>query len=68
MTEASNELVARLSAAVGMLMEDSSAAALAPLTGHAEDVEAHFAELEQASRDATILIQAAGVLARRAIR
>lgn len=47
-----NELAERLSAAVGMIMEDSSSIAL---------------KLDQACEDASALVQAAQVLARREI-
>ena len=63
-----NELIARLSTAAGIVMEDSTPLAL---TARVEDDAATCArliELEQAGKDATVLIQAAQVLARRQIR
>lgn len=63
-----NELVERLSAAVGMIMEDNSPVALTPLPPASEEVEARLRDLDQACRDASALVQAAQVLARRDIR
>lgn len=62
-----NELVERLSAAVGMIMEDSSPVALTPLPSSAEEAEARLRDLDQACQDASILTQAARVLSRRGI-
>lgn len=63
-----NEMVERLSAAVGMIMESGSSAALTPLPHDEEEVEERLFDLELACKDANILIQAAQVLARRDIR
>lgn len=62
-----NELVERLSAAVGMIMEDSSPVALTPLPSSTEAAEARLRDLDQACRDASVLMQAAQVLSRRGI-
>jgi hypothetical protein len=62
-----NELVERLSAAVGMIMEDSSSVALAPLPSSTEEADARLTDLDQACRDASTLMQAARVLSRRGI-
>jgi hypothetical protein len=66
--EDSNELVTRLSTAAGIIMEDSSPVAISLLPTAPDELEARLAELEQAMLDATILLQAARVLARRNIR
>jgi hypothetical protein len=63
-----NELVERLSAAAGMIMEDSSPVALTPLPRIREEAEERLRDLDQACRDAGILVQAAQVLSRREIR
>jgi len=63
-----NELVTRLSTAAGIIMEDSSPIAISQLPTAPDELEARLSELEQATRDATILLQAARVLARRDIR
>ncbi len=63
-----NELVARLCTAAGIIMEDSSPVAVTRLPRAKRKIEARLAELEQATRDANMLIQAAQVLARRNIR
>ena len=61
-----NELVARLCTAAGIIMEDACPVAISvPLPGQAETV---LIDLEQATIDAHQLILAARVLARRAIR
>lgn len=62
-----NELVERLSAAAGMIMEGSSPAALTPMPHDSVDVEERLLDLELACKDAGTLIQAAQVLARRDI-
>jgi hypothetical protein len=62
-----NELVERLSAAVGMIMEDNSELALTPLPVSAEEVDARLSDLDQACQDATTLMQAARILARRGL-
>lgn len=62
-----NELVERLSAAVGMIMEDSSPVALTPLPSSAEEAEARLRDLDQACQDVSTLMQAARVLSRRGI-
>ena len=62
-----NELVERLSAAAGMIMEGSSPVALTPMPHDSEGVEERLLDLELACRDAGALIQAAQVLARRDI-
>jgi hypothetical protein len=62
-----NELVERLCAAVGMIMEDSSPLALTPLPSTDEEVEARLRNLDHACQDVGTLIQAAQVLARRGI-
>ena len=62
-----NELVERLSAAVGMIMEDSSPVALTPLPSSTEAAEARLRDLDQACQDASILMHAARVLSRRGI-
>jgi hypothetical protein len=63
-----NELVERLSAAAGTVMEDSSPVALTPLPSTGEEVEARLSTLDQACQDASALVRAAQVLARRGIR
>lgn len=62
-----NELVERLSAAVGMIMEDNSPVALTPLPSSTEEAEARLSDLDQACQDASTLMQAARVLSRRGI-
>jgi hypothetical protein len=66
--EDTNELVARLSTAAGIIMEDSSPDAVSRLPKTKRKIEARLRDLEQATGDATTLIQAAQVLARRNIR
>jgi hypothetical protein len=63
-----NELVARLSTAAGIIMEDSSPVAVSRLPKARRKVEARLTNLDQATRDANTLIKAAQVLARRNIR
>jgi hypothetical protein len=63
-----NELVERLCAAVGMIMEDNSPVALTPLPPASDEVEARLSNLHQACQDASALVQAAQILARRGIR
>ena len=63
-----NELVERLSAAVGMIMEDNSPVALTPMPSTSEEVDARLSNLGQACQDASALVQAAQVLSRRGIR
>lgn len=63
-----NELVERLSAAVGMIMEDNSPLALTPMPPTSEEVDGRLNALGQACQDASALVQAAQVLARRGIR
>lgn len=63
-----NELVERLSAAAGMIMEDNSPIALTPLPSADEEVEGRLIALDQACRDASTLVQAAQVVSRRGIR
>lgn len=66
MDEDNNELVARLSTAVGIIMEDACPIAISRQpTGEVGDA---LSLLEQATRDANLLIQAAQVLAHRNIR
>jgi ElaB/YqjD/DUF883 family membrane-anchored ribosome-binding protein len=65
--EDTNELVARLSTAAGIIMEDSSPVAVTRLPKSRRKIEARLDDLEQATRDANKLIQAAQVLARRNI-
>jgi hypothetical protein len=60
-----NELMDRLTAAVGMIMEDGSSAALTPMPHDDDEVEERLLNLELACRDAAMLVQAAQVLARR---
>jgi len=62
-----NELVERLSAAVGMIMEDSSSIALTPMPRMEEGIEERLSYLDQACQDASALVQAAQVLSRRDI-
>jgi hypothetical protein len=60
------ELVLRLSTAAGIIMEDACPMAISvPAPGC---MNPNLADLEQATRDANLLIQAAQVLARRNIR
>lgn len=68
MDEDTNELVARVSTAAGIIMEDNSPVAVSRLPKARRKVEARLTDLEQATRDANTLIQAAQVLARRNIR
>lgn len=63
-----NALVERLSTAAGIIMEDSGPVALTPLSPTSEGVEARLRDLDQACQDASALVQAAQVLARRSIR
>jgi hypothetical protein len=61
-----NELVARLTTAAGIIMEDSCAVAI---TVHPPDrIATALDELEQATSDANSLIKAARILAARDIR
>jgi hypothetical protein len=62
-----NELVERLSAAAGMIMEGCSPVALTPLSNDRDEVEERLVELDLACKDAGMLIGAAQVLARRDI-
>lgn len=62
-----NELVERLSAAVGMIMADSSPIALTPLPSSTEEAETRLRDLDQACQDTSTLMQAARVLSRRGI-
>jgi hypothetical protein len=62
-----NELVERLSAAVGMIMEDNGPVALTPLPSSAAEAEAKLRDLDQACQDTATLMQAARVLSRRGI-
>jgi hypothetical protein len=66
--EDTNELVARRSTAAGIIMEDNSPVAAARLPKARRKIEARLADLEQATRDANKLMQAAQVLTRRDIR
>lgn len=60
------ELVLRLSTAAGMIMEDACPVSISvPAPG---SMNPNLADLEQATRDANLLIQAAQVIARRNIR
>ncbi len=68
MEKDTNELVARLSTAAGIIMEDGSPVAVSRLPRSRRKVEVRLGDLEQATRDANLLIQAAQVLARRNIR
>lgn len=61
----SNELVQRLTTLAGILMEDSSPDAVSVLPKEPADAEARLAELEEAMRDAAVLLQAARILQRR---
>jgi hypothetical protein len=63
-----NELVTRLSTAVGMIMEDHFHVAVSQLGPTADEVDATLDVLERATRDANLLVVAAQVLARRNIR
>lgn|GEM_PF-4865702 len=63
-----NELVERLSAAVGMIMEGTGPVALTPLPSASEGIDLRLRDLDQACQDACALVQAAQVLARRGIR
>jgi hypothetical protein len=63
-----NELVERLSAAVGMIMEDSGPAALTTFPSTPQEVGARLRELDQAGQDVVTLVRAAQVLFRRSIR
>jgi hypothetical protein len=63
-----NELVERLSAAVGIIMEDNGPVALTPMPATEREVELRLSDLDQACQDAASLIQAAKVLSRRGIR
>jgi hypothetical protein len=63
-----NELVARLSTAAGIIMEDSSPIAISRLPDESGEIDERLNGLEQATRDANALIQAAQVVARRDIR
>jgi hypothetical protein len=63
-----NELVERLSTAAGIIMEESSSVALTPLPPTSEGIEAKLRDLDRACQDASALVQAALVLARRSIR
>jgi hypothetical protein len=61
-----SELVLRLSTAAGIIMEDACPMAISvPAPG---GIIPNLADLEQATRDANLLIQAAQVIARRNIR
>lgn len=68
MNEDTNELVARLCTAAGIIMEDSSPIAITRLPKAKRKIEARLDNLEQATGDANLLIQAARILARRTIR
>ena len=68
MDKDTNELVARLSTAAGIIMEDGAPLAVTRPPKARRKVEARLAELEQAARDVDMLIQAARVLTRRNIR
>lgn len=61
----SNELVQRLTTLAGILMEDSSPDAVSVLPTDPAGAEARLAELEEAMRDAAVLLQAARILQRR---
>jgi hypothetical protein len=61
------ELIGRLTTAAGIIMEDSSPGALRRHRGTYSDVDAALTQLEHATQDASILIQAARVVARRAM-
>ena len=63
-----NELVARLSTAAGIIMEVSRPVAVTRLPKARRKIETRLADLEQATRDANMLIQAAQALVRRNIR
>lgn len=60
------ELVLRLTTAAGMIMEDACPVAIS-VPAQAV-MKPHLSDLEQATRDANLLIQAAQVVARRRIR
>lgn len=59
------ELIARLSTAAGMIMEDASVSAVS-LAGHQRKLRTTLSELQQATRDAALLLEAAQIVARRA--
>lgn len=62
-----NELVERLTAAVGMIMEGGRSAARTPMPHNDDEVEERLLDLELACKDAAMLVGAAQVLARRDI-
>ena len=63
-----NELVARLSTAAAIIMEDNGPLALTALPADNGELSARLAQIEQAGKDVTVLIQAAQVLAQRGLR
>lgn len=63
-----NELVERLSAAVGIIMEDIGPAALRSMPIPDNDLDMRLRDLQRACDDARALTQAAQILARRGIR
>ena len=68
MDDDTNELAERLSTAAGIIMEDYGPIAITALPPTAVEIEARLRDLEEATRDATLLFQAAQVLTRRNIR
>ena len=69
MSEAeTNEIVTRLSVGVGIIMEDTIPLAVSLLPETAEEIDARLSDLDQACQDASALVHAAKVLARRGIR
>ncbi len=63
-----NELVTRLSTAAGIIMEDASPVAISLLPNEESQIGDQLHGLEEATRDANLLIKAAQVLTRRNIR
>lgn len=64
----SNELVTRLSTAAGIIMEDTSPIAITRLPEDPAELDERLSDLDRACQDASTLVQAAQVLARRCIR
>jgi hypothetical protein len=66
--EDSNELVARLCTAVGIIMEDTAPLAISRTVSAGPQVEESLEVLEAAARDIAALVRAAQVAAHRNIR
>jgi len=66
--EDSNELVARLCTAVGIIMEDTAPLAISRTASAGPQVQESLEVLEAAGRDITALVRAAQVAAQRNIR